>query len=239
MPIVRRCALLSVLAMLAGGEASAQTRSASGESAPKAGPPAARSGSGQQGAPSKKGAAETPKPPSVTGGYSWSEKKKPRRVRRRAHRVKFDPNAPNVTFPGFRMLPNGTSMVWVVVSKRVAVDVQRAKGRVVYVLRGAAVRTRNNTNPLITRHFNTPLARTRVVRHKAGAQLVLELREAAEPSHRILDGPRGMMVLQVTLPRASRSYAPAKDVVPLGVGRVLPTARGASKQAGSKAKSKR
>jgi hypothetical protein len=165
-------------------------------------------------------AADEPKPPSVTGGYSWSEK--PRARKRVRRRVRYDPNAPNVTFPGFRLLPDGSSLIWVVVNQTVPVEERRAKGRVTYILKGAVIRIRNNTNPLVTTHFNTPVSRLRLVRDAAGAQLVIHLREDVSPTHRVVRGPRGLMVLQVRVPRATRTHAQAGQVTPLAVGRPLP-----------------
>jgi hypothetical protein len=131
------------------------------------------------------------------------------------------------------MLPDGGSLIWVVVDKKTSVEVHRAPGQVTYVLRGAAVYTRNNTYPLVTTHFNTPVSRLRLVPHGAGAHLVVELREPVEPVYHVIDGPRGMMVLQVRLPRASRQYATAGSVLPLGVGRTLPPAQGGGGRTGN------
>jgi len=186
---------------------------------------AARAPASQAG---KQEAAE-PKRPSVTGGYSWSEK--PRSRKRVRRRVKYDPNAPNVTFPGFRLLPDGSALIWVVVNQTVPVEERRAKGRVTYVLKGAVVRIRNNTNPLVTTHFNTPVSRLRLVRDRVGAQLVIHLREDVSATHRVVQGPRGMMVLQVRIPRATQAYAQAGRVTPLAVGRPLPKSGAGAGQA--------
>ncbi|MCA9600143.1 MAG: hypothetical protein KC776_42865 [Myxococcales bacterium] len=165
-------------------------------------------------APSGK-AAEKEKPPGVTGGYSWS--KKPRR-HYRGKRRKIDPNAPIATYPGFMMLPDGTSQLWVYVNKKVPVQVSKAPGRVTFVLTGAQIAVWNNTHVLATQFFDTPLSRARLRPDKAGAQLVLELRENVTPTHTVIDGPRGTMVLRVSLPRPSHSYVATDQVAPLGVG---------------------
>jgi hypothetical protein len=141
------------------------------------------------------------------GGYSWSDKHRPRRHHHRV-RLHFDPNAPTAMFPGFRMLPDGRSMVWVNVSRKVPVEVRRAAGRVTYLLGGAQVSIRNNTNALVTTYFDTPLSRARLVPGKQGTQLVLELREKVEPGYKVLKGPGGTMLLQVTLPPPSKSFRP-------------------------------
>jgi hypothetical protein len=152
------------------------------------------------------------KAPGPVGGYSWSDKPKKGRAARRAL-PKLDPKAPLATYPGFRMLPGGGSTVWVMVSKKVSVDVRRARGRVSYVLSRAQVGIWNNTNPLITHYFDTPLSRAWLRPEKGGAELVLELRENVEPKHRVVDGPGGTMILHVELPRASKRHT-AQQVMP-------------------------
>jgi hypothetical protein len=198
-----KLSVVATAALLASGAAFAQG------SKPAPVPPAAASA-----APSGSAA---PKPPSVTGGYSWSDKprKGAHHVRHVWHRrIHFDPNAPIATFPGFRMLPGGKSEVWVNLSKSVNVQVRRAPGRVVYVLNGAQVTIRNNMHPLVTTYFDTPLARARLAPEKGAAELVLELREKVEPSYRVAAGPGGTSVLEVTLPAPKRNLVPADRIEP-------------------------
>lgn len=149
---------------------------------------------------------EADKPPGNVGGYSWSDK--PAKGKRRyAKRIKIDPNAPIAMYPGFRMLADGTSQVWVYVSRKVTVTAASTTGQPTFVLTGAQVAVRNNTNALVTEYFDTPLARARLKRDPAGAQLVLELREPVSVQHRIVDGPGGTSILYVDLPKAQKSYA--------------------------------
>jgi hypothetical protein len=75
------------------------------------------------------------------------------------------------------------------------------------VLSGATVGHANNSRPLVTHFFATPLSRAQLRPEKGGAELVLELREAVEPTHRVVAGPGGTMILQIELPRPTRSYA--------------------------------
>jgi hypothetical protein len=128
-----------------------------------------------------------------------------------------DRNAPTATFPGFRPLQGGGSVVWVSVSKEVPVKPHVAPGRVVYLLEGARVQAVNNTHPLVTTHFNTPAQSIRLVPVKAGVELVVELREAIKPVHRVVRGPRGMMLLELELPPPTRPYAVRAAVPPLEV----------------------
>jgi hypothetical protein len=209
-------ALLAGAVAVSAGDAVAQ-RAATRSTPPEQTSPAPPVRSESESAPDESATPDKPKR-SVTAGHSWSDKPQARRRVKRPRR-RYDPTAPNVTFPGFRLLPDGTSLIWVVISRRVPVDVHRAKARVTYTLQGADVHLRNNTHPLVTTHFNTPLARMRLKPHRQGAQLVVHLREALEPEHRVVDGPRGTMVLQVTLPRATRSYADQPSRTPLALGR--------------------
>ena len=105
------------------------------------------------------------------------------------------------------MLPNGESQLVLRMTKPVDVQIRRAGGGVVFFLPGVRVGTRNNTNPLITTHFNTPLSMARLVAAKQGAELVVELREAVQPRHKVTRGPYGTMELEIILPRAQRDYS--------------------------------
>ncbi|HMR08188.1 MAG TPA: hypothetical protein PKA88_20545 [Polyangiaceae bacterium] len=173
--------------------------------APPAQAPAAESGAAEAGSTDTK---EAKKAPSVTGGYSWSDKKP--RTRRWVRRRKIDPNAAIATYPGFLMFPDGTSQVWVYVNKKVPVVVSAAAGRVTYILTGADIAVYNNMHPLVTEYFDTPMRSARLRRDKNGAQLVLDLREATgTPSHKIEDGPGGTMVLRIQLPKAQKRYSDA------------------------------
>src|SRR5216683_3180036 len=91
-----------------------------------------------------------------------SSKSKPkRRAAGKKGEGKPRPDAPVATFPGFRLLPDGRSRIFVELSKSVTVDEHRADGLLTFTLHGAQVIVRNNKNALITTHFATPVARAR------------------------------------------------------------------------------
>jgi len=153
----------------------------------------------------------------TVGGYSWGSTPKgttgAKTVRRRAPRIKthYDRDTPIATYPGFQVLPDGTSLVWVTVSRNVPVRVERAGGRATYLLDGAHVQIWNNTNPLVTTHFRTPVASARLRPGEAGARLVVELREDVEPTYQVVSGPRGTMLLQIRVPPSSPSNPPSDE----------------------------
>jgi|GEM_PF-2500060 len=142
-------------------------------------------------------------PPGAVGGYSWSDKPRARakaRPRGPSTIRHYPPGTPIATYPGFRMLPGGQSLVWLSVSRAVPVRAERSAGRVVYSLEGARVEVRNNTNALVTTHFPSPVSRVQLVPTATGMQLVVELREPVELTHTVSSGPRGAMILRVEAP---------------------------------------
>lgn len=193
---------------LAASTAGAEESKPAGDSKPPAEKPAGGSGgdASSKGGSGSSAAGDAEKPPSATGGYSWTEK--PRHGSRRRKHKAGDPVA---KFPTFRMRADGTSEITVFVTRKVNVEVRKVAGRVAFVLDGADVPVSNNTNALVTTHFDTPASRARLLPSKEGTQLIVELREAAEVSHRVADGPRGSITLIVTLPASKRSYSKLDD----------------------------
>ncbi len=124
------------------------------------------------------------------------------------------PGTPIATYPSFRLLDDGSTRITIEVTRKVAVTEHKAKGRIVYSLAGAAVAGSNTRLALPTGFFHTPVERVEAVGQSSGTDLIIELREAVEPTYRFLDTPRGSTVLQVDFPRtAVDAAAPAPDAV--------------------------
>ncbi len=141
--------------------------------------------------------------------------KAPSRARRRQQKAPtplLADGTPIATYPSFRLLDDGSTRVTVEVTHKVAVTEHKARGRIVYSLAGAAVPGSNTRLALPTGFFHTPVERIEVVAQAGGADLVIELREALEPTYRVLETPRGSVVLQVDFPRSpdAASTAPAE-----------------------------
>ncbi|MGC4066004.1 MAG: hypothetical protein QM784_15415 [Polyangiaceae bacterium] len=114
--------------------------------------------------------------------------------------------------PTFEMRADGTSVVRLVLSKSAEVNVRNAKGkarseRLELALKDVYVGVKNNTNPLVTEHFPTPLRRVVLRRDGTGAVLVLELRENVPVQHSTTAGPGGAMIIELSLPRPTRAYS--------------------------------
>ncbi len=163
---------------------------------------AAPAGSAPAPAPAGSGEApaeEAPKKPTTpAAGYAFSDKPAPQR---RARTLKKHKAGPIATFPGFEQLPDGGSRVFVTLSSQVPVEERKAQGSVTYVLKGAHVQLHNNTNALVTVHFNTPVSRAKLVPSGNDLLLVIDLRAAAQPTWKMNEAQDKTAMLQVDFPK--------------------------------------
>jgi hypothetical protein len=127
------------------------------------------------------------------------------RAKRGHEVVAVAPGTPIASFPGFTRLEDGNSRIFIEVSSKVDVAEKRDPNRIVYRLRGASIMQRTNELPLLTGFFSTPVDRVQLVQDGADVNVVVELREPAEITSRVIETPRGM-VLWIDLPR-SVNYA--------------------------------
>src|SRR5688572_11203795 len=83
------------------------------------------------------GAPPQPNAAAAANPQAERQPEKPRQARKPAgKRAQAGADRPVATFPGFRMLPDGGSRVFVQVSGKVGVAESKAEGRVVYRLKG-------------------------------------------------------------------------------------------------------
>jgi len=116
--------------------------------------------------------------------------------------VRVASNALIATLPGFEMLADGGSRVFVELTKSTTVTEKRDARVLTYVIRGAQVAVRNNENALVTVHFNTPVARARILPVHGDVVLSIELRADSPAVYRLVDGTEGS-VLQVDFPKGA------------------------------------
>lgn len=160
------------------------------------------------GAPAAGGSAEAGDAPkkssSGAAGYAFTDKPAPRK-----HAVLSHKAGPTATLPGFEQLSDGGSRLFVQLTQQVPVEERRTQASVTYVLKGAHVRLSNNTNALVTVHFNTPVWRARLVPQGKDLLFVLDLRAAAAPTWRMDAGKGGGASLVVDFARGDFLGAPA------------------------------
>lgn len=105
-----------------------------------------------------------------------------------------------VTWPGFQMLPDGRSRIFIQMTGLVSHQVSRTNRRVDVRLKNAKLPGSNNKRRLITRYFNTPVLETRLRARKGDVVVSLQLREAIEPVVSSETGPSGYRFLYLTFP---------------------------------------
>lgn len=130
--------------------------------------------------------------------------------------------APAVTFTGFHVFDDGSSRIFVKLSREVPVEARYSGKKLEYVFRGARIPLRNNKNPLITEHFGAAVVSARFVQDSKGkgrekttdARFEIVLREEAKPPHKIERMPDGTAIFTVDLPKPSTPPPPAPEPVP-------------------------
>jgi hypothetical protein len=104
-----------------------------------------------------------------------------------------------ITFTGYQSLADGRGIVFVEMSEPVTVEVTRSGQVVEYRLLGARVPLKNNKNPLLLRDFNSSAVTAVLVADKKSVRLVITLRGAVSPVHRMVSRGKGA-ALEVELP---------------------------------------
>jgi hypothetical protein len=129
---------------------------------------------------------------------------------------------PVATLPGFEMLPDGGSRLFVEVNRTVHVEERRAARVLTYILRGTRVVHRNNENILETVHFNTPVTSARLWPSGKDLTFTVDLRADAAPAWKIVPQGDGSATLQIDFP--SGNYLPAGDIADVSYGGPRPDA---------------
>jgi hypothetical protein len=152
--------------------------------------------------------------PSDGAGYTWSEKRSSGKSKSSPLKVRVDPNRPLADSPNFEMRSDGTSVVTVslsrptnIIQQSVATKKKSNLRAYVLLLKQAQVGVKNNTNPLITAHFQTPLERVTLRHDKQGAVLRLEFREDVQVTHTVKVGPHGSVLVEIVIPKPSKTYS--------------------------------
>lgn len=130
---------------------------------------------------------------------------------RPSSRASADERAGVVT-SGFETLADGSTRLFVELSKPVAYETKTARSSITYVLKGARVARRNNYNPLVTIHFNTPVTSARLVPHGRDLWFVVELRAQVSPTVAVDAAKDGSAMMRIELPKGQ--YLPGVSTPP-------------------------
>jgi hypothetical protein len=158
-------------------------------------------------APTAAESATPSKPVVPATGYGWSTPKRANPGRPRAPRTTARKNSPDALLPGFEVEADGSTRFFVQLTQAVPFETKKARGSLTFVLKGAHVDRRNNTNPLVTVHFNTPVTSARLVPHGNDLWFVLDMRADASPAA-TMDTPAqgGSATLRIDFPKGN--YGP-------------------------------
>jgi hypothetical protein len=127
------------------------------------------------------------------------------------HRASSDERA-GAMMSGFETLADGSTRLFVELSKPVPYETKAVHGTVTYVLKNAHVVKRNSTNPLVTTYFNTPVTNARLVPHGHDLWFVLDLRAEVQPTVSMDASKDGGAVMHIALPKGD--YLPAEQAAP-------------------------
>jgi hypothetical protein len=154
------------------------------------------------------------KPVVPAGGYSYDDKPAAQPKRAVVRAVKR--GGPVATLPGFEETNDGGSRLFVQLTQNVPVEERKAQGSLTYVLKGAHVNRWNNTNALVTVHFNTPVWRARLVPQGNDLLFVVDLRAAATPTWKITEAADHTAMLTVDFAKGDYSNVAAPTAEPAG-----------------------
>jgi hypothetical protein len=111
------------------------------------------------------------------------------------------------TLPGFRMFEDGSSRVFVEIVGRVPVNpVDQGGVRLVYRMPGTLVTERVNRLSLPTTHFDSPVGNVHMEQTGVDADLVIELRQPAQPKLTVRQNDHVTMV-SIDFPPIVRAVA--------------------------------
>jgi hypothetical protein len=212
MAFTARAALLAAMFGLVPALAAAQAPTATGtqpSATTPAGTPAVPTptpATTDSAAPAGSAPAAAPVIPATGYGWSTTPKKHGPRGATPARRARID-TTPDVVLPGFETLADGSSRLFVQLSKAAPYDTKSAAGTLTYVLKGVHVDRRNNYNPLVTVHFNTPVTSARLVPHGADLWFVVDLRASVQPTVTMDAAKDGAAMLRIEFPKGD--YLPA------------------------------
>jgi len=120
------------------------------------------------------------------------------------------PAPANAMLSGFETLADGSTRLFVELSQPITYETKIERATITYVLKGARVGRRNDYNPLVTVHFNTPVTSARLALHGHDLWFVIALRASVTPVVTFDPGKDGGSMMRIEFPKG--------DYVPIASG---------------------
>jgi hypothetical protein len=157
------------------------------------------------------GAAPSTPPPTAhpATGYGWTT---PATRSTPARTTPPPPGSADATMSGFERLDDGSSRLFVELTKPVSFETRKTHHGVTYVLKNTHVSRANNRNPLVTVHFKTPVTSARLVAHGRDLWFVIRLRADVEATATMERTTGGLSVLRIAF--AKGDYGAASSSPP-------------------------
>jgi hypothetical protein len=172
--------------------------------------PAAQTSDDAGGAPSAPPASSYP-----ATGYGWTT---PTTHSAPARASPPPAGSSDATMSGFERLDDGSSRLFVELTKPVSFETRKTRHGVTYVLKNTHVSRANNRNPLVTVHFKTPVTSARLVPHGKDLWFVIHLRADVEATATMDRNPHGPSVLRIAFAKgdygAASSSSPHSPTAP-------------------------
>jgi hypothetical protein len=189
----------------------AMAQSTNGGSPPPGAAPASSSSAADADAPAADPAGSSKAVVPATG-YSYTDSSASPRVDRAPARPAHpNPAGADALMAGFETLADGSSRLFVELTKPAAFDARPARSTLTYVLKATRVDRHNNQNPLVTLHFNTPVTSARLTPHGSDVWLVVDVRSAVQPTVTMDATKDGAATLRVDFPKGD--YLPPQSDV--------------------------
>jgi hypothetical protein len=194
-PVLCSACALALVALASAGQAQQKRPGA----APTADTPEVLPEPGGSGPPAD--GAEPPKKGRTTSAAGYAYADKPAASSKGVKHARYRHSGPVVNMPGFEQTSDGGSRLFVQLSQSVPVEERKAQGSITYVLKGASPRVWNNTNALVTVHFNTPVSRARLVPHGQDLLFIVDLRAGVTPTWKMNEGQDKTAMLAIEFPK--------------------------------------
>jgi hypothetical protein len=155
-------------------------------------------------------AQDTPDPGQAAAPAPAPAKPASKRAPKTAGRAKHAAGEAGAAVPGFETLADGSTRLFVELSQPVKYETKAVGSVFTCVLKGAHVDRRNNYNPLVTVHFNTPVTTARLVPHGPNLSFVVALRAKVTPNVTMDSTKDGGAMLRLEFPKGD--YVPVVPV---------------------------
>jgi hypothetical protein len=117
------------------------------------------------------------------------------------------PASADARLSGFETLADQSTRLFVDLSQPIAYETKIERRTITYILKGARVGRRNDTNPLVTVHFNTPVTSARLAPHGHDLWFVIALRAAVTPVVTLDPDKDGGTMMRIEFPKGD--YVPS------------------------------